>query len=1805
MKRFLLCTLLAVLLIFSMTACGGGETGDNTDFDKSKVTFLSAYNEAQELGFEGTLEEFIAMISGKDGVNGENGEDGKSAYDLAVEKGYNGTVEEWLASLAGAKGENGKSAYDIAVDNGYKGTEEEWLASLVGTNGEKGDPGADGVGIRSITLLNTNKNVDTYQITYTNGETTTFTVTNGVNGANGNDGVGINDAVINAEGELVLSLSNGNSLNLGTVVGSKGDTGEAGKDGINGKDGVGIQNVTINDDGNLIVTLTNGTVLDLGSIKGSDGKDGIDGENGKDGASGKDGISITKSEINEDGELVFTFSDGSTVNVGKVVGSNGTNGSNGSDGADGKDGKDGADGVGIANVALNGNNLVITLTNGTVIDLGNVKGADGKDGVDGADGVSVIKSEINENGELVLYYSNNTSTNLGKVVGSHGTNGEDGANGKDGKDGVGIQNVTINDDGKLIVTLTSGTVLDLGNIKGADGKDGVDGEDGKDGVNGEDGISITKSEINADGELVFTFSDGSTVNVGKVVGANGANGSNGSNGADGEDGKDGVDGVGIANVALNGNNLVITLTNGTVIDLGNIKGADGKDGVDGEDGKDGVDGVSVIKSEINANGELVLYYSNNTSTNLGKVVGSNGTNGADGVGIQTVKVDENGNLSVTLTTGVTLNLGNIKGPQGDKGDNGIDGVSVVDAEINNDGELIFTLSSGETINVGKIVGSNGINGSNGVDGVGIKGIAFNANGELIITLTDNSTINCGKVPTCSHSYSSWSTVSEANCTSMGVKVRTCSKCGFEDYDFVSSLGHSYKNTVVSATCTEKGYTLHECNKCDYEYRDTYTAKVAHSYGVWTEMLFTCTTKVLCQSCTVCGSSALKSESGSWHNYTTSVIAPTCSEQGYTLHSCTNCGNNYKDTFVDAIGTHSWQDLYVVVSTCIDKKVLSICNICGITDVVNKQPTENHNYNDTSCVVCGFLKPSTGLEYALSSDGCSYEVKSIGTCEDINVVIPEEYMGLPVNKINDRAFYNCSHIVTITIPDTIISIGKYSFGYCSNLADVNMGTGLISIGENAFYNDDNIVDIVIPNSVTTVGRSAFEHCGSLSRVNIGNKLTNIGNNVFRYCRNLENIVVDEENTTYKSIDGNLYTKNGNILKQYASGKKNSTFIIPAGVITIGDYAFESCKNLEKITFADSVTKIESYSFYECTNLVSVTFGDNSQLKTIGYSAFRSCINLTDLQIPKNVTKIDSLAFSGCEKITQINIPSGITYIGMEAFRSCINLVAITIPDTVSTIGNSAFEYCLNLTNITVDVNNEYFKSIDGNLYTRDGKKLIQYAIGKKDILFTIPSGVTTIGDGAFSYSRYIANVTIPTTVTEIGVESFSSSGLTSVNIPNSVTIIGSQAFAWSRAITNVTIPNSVTTIGASAFYDCICLYVVYNYSNISFEIGSSENGYVAYNAKLLVNKNVTTSVDDGYEYFINDDYLFREKDGKYFLIAYCGAKTAITLPKLINGYSYDLNQVRGGVDITIPSGFTKINDSAFTQSFSLRSIIIPDSVTSIGWYAFHECDRLNDVYIGKGVATIDTTAFIGCDNLVNITVNEDNQNYKSIDGNLYTKDGKTLLQYAIGKEDTMFTIPSYVTEIGSYAFKYCTNLVNINIPNNVITIGGSAFYDCINLIGVTIGKNVIEIGSWAFCGCDNLLNIDIDENNLYYQSINGDIYSKDGTKLIQYAVGKKDTLVTISDDVTSIESNAFIGCAHFSSIIISTNVLTVGSQAFSSCDNLKIVYYKGTEIEWKNITIKSNNTKLTSSTIYYYSEIQPAIPGNYWYYNENGEVVIWN
>ena len=238
-------------------------------------------------------------------------------------------------------------------------------------------------------------------------------------------------------------------------------------------------------------------------------------------------------------------------------------------------------------------------------------------------------------------------------------------------------------------------------------------------------------------------------------------------------------------------------------------------------------------------------------------------------------------------------------------------------------------------------------------------------------------------------------------------------------------------------------------------------------------------------------------------------------------------------------------------------------------------------------------PGEGLKYTSNGDGTCY-VSGIGTCADSDIVIPwQAPNGDRVTEIRLFAFSNCTSLTSVTIPDSVTSIGDFAFYRCSSL-----------------------LSIVIPDSVTTIGEDAFYRCSSLA-----------------------SIVVDGANPSYQSIDGNLYTKNGDMLIQYAIGKTDTHFEIPDSVTTIDGYAFTGCTSLTSVTIPDSVTIIGERAFFECTSLTSIVIPNS--VTTIGWQAFYECTSLTSIIIPDSVTSIDWRAFYNCTSLTDVY------YTGSEA------------------------------------------------------------------------------------------------------------------------------------------------------------------------------------------------------------------------------------------------------------------------------------------------------------------------------------------------------------------------------------------------------------------------------------------------------------------------------------------------------------------------------------------------------------------------------
>ncbi|MBR2138554.1 MAG: leucine-rich repeat domain-containing protein [Bacilli bacterium] len=519
-----------------------------------------------------------------------------------------------------------------------------------------------------------------------------------------------------------------------------------------------------------------------------------------------------------------------------------------------------------------------------------------------------------------------------------------------------------------------------------------------------------------------------------------------------------------------------------------------------------------------------------------------------------------------------------------------------------------------------------------------------------------------------------------------------------------------------------------------------------------------------------------------------TVEPTCTAQGYTIYRC-ECMDSYRDNYTDELG---------------------------------------HNYVNDLCTICNEFYDYNILNYRLNNDG-TYSVTGVKDINIINVIIPEFYNGVLVTSIRNFAFAGCEKIKTVAIPNSITSIGDNAFAGCSRLTSIE-----------------------IPNSVTNIGSSAFRACSGLSSIYIPNSVTSIGELVFSECTNLESINVDEDNLYYKSIDGNLYSKDETILIQYALGKNDTNFVIPNGVSIIGRFALEGCINLINIEIPNSVTIIKDFAFAGCRSLTTIEIPNS--VTSIETNAFAYCISLKSAVISDSLTTIEDHIFVGCSSLETIKIPNNVTNIEPNAFANCSSLIDVEIPNSVISIESSAFAYCSSLTSIeipssviniedfafagcssleiiNVDDNNLYYKSIAGNLYSKDDKVLIQYALGKKDNNFVILNSVTTIGTAAFAYCSSLVTIEIPNSVTSIGDGAFAyCSSLTSIEIPNSVTSIGEAAFGECINLvsikisenvsiletnlfyncinlTTITIPNSVTSIGESAFQNCSSLVTI--------------------------------------------------------------------------------------------------------------------------------------------------------------------------------------------------------------------------------------------------------------------------------------------------------------------------------------------------------------------------------------------------------------
>ena len=823
------------------------------------------------------------------------------------------------------------------------------------------------------------------------------------------------------------------------------------------------------------------------------------------------------------------------------------------------------------------------------------------------------------------------------------------------------------------------------------------------------------------------------------------------------------------------------------------------------------------------------------------------------------------------------------------------------------------------------------------------------------------------------------------------------------------------------------------------------------------------------------------------------------------------------------------------------------------------------------------------------------------CTNINsITIPAS-----VEHIGDSCFRNCTSLTTITIPASVEYIGKNCFSDCSSLTAITVDSESTEYSsENGILYNKNKTTLkhypyeisetafTVPDTVTKIEEGAFNG-NKIKDIIIPSSVTSIENGSFRNCTVLETITVSEDNEAYSSEDGVLFDKNKTKIIAYPCCKgsgytTDKTYTIPDTVTEISDYAFYQC-SLRTVTIPESVRTIGNYAYYEAYSIYTLELSDGltsigdyafydcrmntltipSSVTTIGESAFFRNTNLSSVTIQDGVTSIGSKAFGNCTYLRSITIPGSVTSIEKEIFTGSTNLNTVILEDGVTNIKESAFSVCTGLTNIT----------IPGSV-RNIGDKAFYWCTGITSL--EIPGGVESIGDSAFYYCYNITSLEIQDGVGSIGESAFEScTALTNITIPNSVTSIGSSAFKNCNSLnsvilsnnitkiedstfygcnqlTNIEIPEGVTYIGDSAFYHCN------NLSNIELPDSITKIEANAFNgcSKLTITK-LPDNLQEIGDYAFSGCTQIKEMEipakVEKIGIGSLGDLKAINVVEENNYFSSEdgvlfnkdktilirYPELKIDEEYSIPEGVISISDNAFENCTYLNTVNIPSTIESIGAKAFYGCQSIQKIDIPRNVTSIGENLFSNTSTKIICYSNSEAHTY-AVNNNYPYTFIDTVFDYELDENDN-----AIITGFNQNSL----SVENVLIPeaidgHSVVGIKENAFeYDEI-IKTVTISKNIQNIADSAFYNCKNLESFNVVDDNNYYSSIDGILFNKNKTKLLEYIANRQDTTYTIPNGVEEIAENAFKDAKNLITINIPNSVNKINSYSFSGCSKLE-------------------------------------------------------
>ncbi len=747
--------------------------------------------------------------------------------------------------------------------------------------------------------------------------------------------------------------------------------------------------------------------------------------------------------------------------------------------------------------------------------------------------------------------------------------------------------------------------------------------------------------------------------------------------------------------------------------------------------------------------------------------------------------------------------------------------------------------------------------------------------------------------------------------------------------------------------------------------------------------------------------------------------PTCTEPGnIEYYTCSHCDK----WFTDDKGLHE----VVAVGFFAEKN--------GGVYI----PT--HTYVGGECSVCHTPEPSEGVYYTINEgeDGQYASVDYIWGSDATKVVIAVDFLGVPVTEIKESACDSDSDIVSIVIPDSVKTIGKYAFRNCSNLSEVKIGNGVETIGANVFTDCEKLNSVIFGSSVKEIGQEAFK----------GTAITDI--------------------------------------------------VLPASLKTVGIDAFTST-TLTKVTFEEGIEKVSSCAFRSCSALSEVVFPNS--MTAIERDAFLGC-GFTDLTIPGNIKEISFSAFQDCTKLQRVVLSEGVEKLaertedsaGFGPFINCTELNSVTFPRTIEYIGEGSFwgtklnELDLSDCTALTFIGKEAFTNTQlEKVVLPNSVENIVDAFSGNEKLTTVTLG-TGLKDytGAFSNCTALTTVNMPDGLTVIS-SAFSFSKIREIKIPSSVTFIDSYAFFRCKELEEITIPDSVTQIGAEGrlFGECEKLHTLH--WNASCEFASQpEYGYLPY---VLGNDSETSP---------EMTITIGENVTKLCPYMFAAAKiNSITVPdSVVEIGDHAFYRCKKLKNITLPKGLISIGKEAFadteycedTKNKDESGVVYIDNylikatklindnytirpgTTVIADFAFEGYAKIKNLEIPYGVVTIGDSAFLGC----GIT------GVLNIPGSVKTI-GK--LGFSACDMDKI-TFNNGLVLIGNSAFYLCNGLTTVEIPDSVERIESFAFAGCYKLEKVTLGKGLKYIDNSIFQHSDALTEIKFDGTYNHWVEIGG-------------------------------------------------------------------------------------------------------------------------